>query len=413
MFHYDSPLLTTVFRYYHSVRSPLETLRDVHLGQMGSIAAMHSGFFGSSTNNISRYVRSHRQNCSVCLRSRNLKYNLKFGKSFGLLGKKQSFFTTVFVDPLFDINIRFKRGPNGVAQHTLCIIMCKNTYCVQLLLMSDKTRSSIRKALIGFMEKTGISILELIADHGPQFQLKPGEEFLPGVLLTTLLPRFQHEDLLERKVSMIKMYLRIVFHISKDEILRVATNTVNTLAILDIVVNVVNSLPYSTAQSHLPISPDMFLRPYKYMLQALPGDGQKEGKDVEIREIWSELGEFLSGCEDARDQLIKIKTDRFKQKFRQGKLNLEPKPGDICFVVSEQMKKARLCRLISVKNMKATVFLADRRQYKIYPLHYLNVMVAERDPDFDFTLDKDDSIQIGDKTVCPAESEVTTFADSA
>ena len=40
-------------------------------------------------------------------------------------------------------------------------------------------------------------------------------------------------------------------------------------------------------------------------------------------------------------------------------------------------------------------------------------MVAERDPDFDFTLDKDDSIQIGDKTVCPAESEVTTFADSA
>ena len=153
---------------------------------------------------------------------------------------------------------------------------------------------------------------------------------------------------------------------------------INLLAIIDQAVNVVNSIPYSLAQSNLVMSPDMLMRPYRHLLQTRPMDSDGLGPELDIDVLWKELSTYTQFCEDARDKIIKSKTERFKQKFRKGTLDLSVKVDDICFIVSEKGKKGRLCRVHAIHGNKATVYLADTRQFKEYPVTHLNVMVADR-----------------------------------
>ena len=384
MLSFTSPLLNVIHKYYHCVRSPLLTLRDVHLAHMGTICALHSGHFGVTTTDIAKYVRTQRKNCSVCLRSTNMRYNVRFGYTFGLMGRKGDFFSKVFIDPIFDVKIRYGYGPKAVVNHPLLMVMDQLTYAVQLLIMKDKTRGSIRKALIQFMERSGVQIREIIADAGQQFQLRNGEKLLPGVLLTTLNPRFQNQDLLERKVKQVKQYFQAVLHFSEQEIMRAALYLVDALSLIDQCCNVINSVPYSLDQSNLILSPDYFMRPYRHLLQqseSISNPAFCNNREVvtEKDHLWSDLYNYTEFCQQTRDQIIQIKTHRFKQKVRKSTLDLEPRKGDICFVISEKDKKGKLCRIISIQKLKATVFMADSKQLKIYPLTHLNVMLAERD----------------------------------
>ena len=374
---YDSPLLHTLFIFYHQSRSPLHTMRPVHIGHLSTAAALHSGPFGATTISITRWIRNQIQKCIICRRSTPLLYNIHHGTSYGGLGGEEPLFSHTFIDPIFSINIQAMPGPDGVVKLPILILVCGHSYTVEFELLHNSQRVSIQRALINFQTRTGFIIRKVTADAAQVFQFRD-KFILKGVPIQTLTIRSQWQNMAEKKMYLVRRYVQMVFHVSSQEVIRKLVSFTDALAILHMMANAINMVPYSSFLSHQGISPDHLRRPTKYLkgLEASEKDQSKLENSMDT--AWFHIQKIYDYFVETRNKLVQARADRFQQREKISSSDIEPRVGDIAFFVDPLHKKAVLCRITHLSAAKATVFLCDTLIHKIIPLSTLHVLINER-----------------------------------
>ena len=233
---------------------------------------------------------------------------------------------------------------------------CLVTNQLMCIPMIDGTRDLIKHALQWLMVRTGQKITRVTADHGTVFQHI--SEILPGVKLSTLPPRSQSRNRVERSMGVLSVWRRIVRKCHNEPSRAVYSyNTVQML--LDLACNVANSIPYNGQLSYLAISPDYFRRPNIYCL--LDSD-QLEGNDRELSQAFAKrIQEFFAECVKIRNQSLLDEDRKFRNVSFKGVAQAEV--GDIVLVKDgQQYETARLAIIETLRNQTAVIrFCTGRR----------------------------------------------------
>ena len=386
---YESPLLDSIFMYYHQQRSPLHSIRPVHVGHLSSAAALHAGVFAVTTIAITRWIRARILRCVICRRSSSLLYNIRHGVSHGGLGGNENLFSHTFIDPISKLRVRFKPGPNGVVNLPILILVCAHSYCVEFELLHNSQRTSIQKALLNFQARTGFVFDKITADAAQVFQIQD-RHILEGVPLHTITIRSQFQSLAEKKMHLVRKFLRMIFHVSGEEVIRTIVSLTDALAILHQMSTTLNLIPYSAFLSHQALSPDHLRRPGRY-LQGMEKAQENHDKNMGAMDrIWSNMTQLHHYFVEVRNKIVQARADRFQRREKISSCNIDPKINDIAFFIDPVSKRAVLCKIVAIRNAKVTVFLCDTLEYKTIPTSTLRILLNERPENEEKDMDRDD-----------------------
>ena len=320
-------------------------------------------------------------------------YNIRHGVSHAGLGGTDNLFSHTFIDPISKLRVRVKPGPNGVVNLPILILVCAKSYCVEFELLHNYQRSSVQRALLNFQARTGYTIDKVTADAAQIFQIKD-KHILEGVPLHTITIRSQFQSVAEKKMFLVRKFLYMIFHVNSEEVIRTIVSLTDALAILHQMANALNLIPYSSFLSHQGLCPDHLRRPGKYIQGMEKAQSDQAKIEAEMDQIWNDMKQVHEYFIEVRNKIVQARADRFQRREKIGSSNIDPQVNDVSFFIDPVSRRAILCRIVAVKDAKATVFLCDSLEYKTVPISTLRILLNERpeNQDKDMIRDEDDEI---------------------
>ena len=259
-------LLQKLIRYHHA--PPRTSNVGIHETQLGTIAAMQRGLFGSFNPYIKRLVAKFITHCKNCNVAREIHYSdIPLGSNSVKTSMDEKVFTNMSIDPLGGLHVHPFSGGRNIVEIFPLLVACKTTGGVECILMDGVKTKNILLALQE-MEACYSPIKKVTCDAGSNLinissqGLNSGEHKMLSKLemVNHVIPNSQQRNYVERRIQTFKRYERTAFTVPKR-------NDLPILSLQEIrttfkkIVRHINEVPFSVSPGDGLISPGTFIYP--------------------------------------------------------------------------------------------------------------------------------------------------------